>query len=207
MMKREYGILLLFSGIIAVSGVAIYLIGSSRSGPNPIGHKAESGMQAGSNKPMESQMPPGPDSIAIRKQLSEFESQLKSNPDNYDALVGIANSYYDLGDAHKAIEYYDRAIKINPRDAGVIVDMGAMYRQLNNPDKAVELFNRAIKIDPNLPQAYFNLGMVLRMEKNDRAGAAKAWKKYLELDPNSQARQFLEDDMNGVSGKPSSMPK
>jgi len=86
-------------------------------------------------------------------------------------------------------------LKLRPNNPGVIVDLGAMYRQNGNPDKAIEMFKKAIELDPQLPQAYFNLGMILRMEKNDPVGAAQAWKRYLELDPNSQAREFLESEI------------
>jgi tetratricopeptide (TPR) repeat protein len=84
----------------------------------------------------------------------------------------------------------------------VMVDCGAMYRQLGNPDKAIELFKAAIEINPALPQAYFNLGAVLRMEKADPKGAAKAWKRYLEVEPHvdPQIKGLLEDEIRAASG-------
>ena len=115
-------------------------------------------------------------------------------------MIDLGNGYYDLSEPSKAIEYYERALQIRPNNASVIVDLGAMYRQNGDADKAIELFNKAIQVDPQLPQAYFNLGMVLRSEKNDAIGAAKAWKKYLELDPNSQAKEFLQEQIEQAPG-------
>jgi cytochrome c-type biogenesis protein CcmH/NrfG len=139
--------------------------------------------------------PPGPETSKINAHIVSLKSQLKNNPDDFELLASLGNAHYDIGDPVSAIDYYERALKIRPNNPGIIVDLGAMYRQNDNPDKAVELFRKAIELDPQLPQAYFNLGMVLRMEKQDNKGAAAAWKKYLELDPNSQAREFLESEI------------
>jgi tetratricopeptide (TPR) repeat protein len=185
-MKKNYQILLIFLGIIIISGAIIFWLGGSST-------KSKSDPHADMSK--ETAMPPAPDSTQLKEQLSAFENQLKTDPNNYDAIVGIGNSYYDLGNPPKAIEYYERALKARPNDALVMVDMGSMYRQMGDPDKALELFQKAISSNPNLPQAYFNLGMIYRMEKHDLQGAAKAWQKYLELDPNSEARQFLEEQI------------
>lgn len=185
-MKKEYQILIISLGIIALSGVII-LFGFKTT-------KEPSDPHAGMSQ-QETAAPSGADTTQLLEHIKVFEDQLKSDPNNYQALVGLGNAYYDLNNSTMAIENYEKALRINPKEASVMVDLGAMYRQSGNSDKALDLFNKAIEFDPKLPQAYFNLGMVLRMEKHDAAGAAKAWKKYLELEPNSQAREFLEEQI------------
>jgi cytochrome c-type biogenesis protein CcmH/NrfG len=213
-MKKDFQILVIFLSIIAVSGVAIYMIGSSGGGQGVKPVEAESRMkpdQQAQQTPMEfpaesqaqQQMPPqqqGPDPVEMRKTIKLLEDKLKSNPDDFGTLVSLGNAHYDISEPQPAIDYYTRALKLHPNDAGVMVDLGAMYRQTGDTDKAIDFFNNAIKLDPQLPQAYFNLGMVLRMEKNDAKGAAKAWKKYLELDPNSQAKDFLMEQIKAAEG-------
>jgi cytochrome c-type biogenesis protein CcmH/NrfG len=190
LMKKEYQILAIFLGIVVISGAIIYAMLSSNTKTTP---HPESGAAT-----EEMPMPPASDSTKALEQIRTLEGQLKSNPNDYATLVGLGNMYYDINNAPRAIEYYERALKIQPNDAMVMVDLGAMYRQINEPDKAIELFNKAIGLNPNLPQAYFNLGMVLRMEKQDSQGAAKAWRKYLELDPTSQAKEFLEQQIKAI---------
>jgi tetratricopeptide (TPR) repeat protein len=185
-MKKEYQTLLIFLGIIVISGAIIFGLGGSST-------KSKSDPHAGMSN--ETQMPPMPDSTQLNEQRITFENQLKTDPNNYDAIVGMGNTYYDLGNPQKAIQFYEQALKARPNDAMVMVDLGAMYRQIGDPDKALDLFKKAIDSNPNLPQAYFNLGMVLRMEKRDLQGAAKAWQKYIELDPTSQAKPFLEEQI------------
>jgi cytochrome c-type biogenesis protein CcmH/NrfG len=205
-MKKEFQILVIFLAIIAVSGVAIYIIGSNNnqvvqptqaeSRMKPDQQQAQDPMSFPENA--QSQPPQGPDQEKIRQSIKMLEAQLKTNPNDFQTLVNLGDAHYDISEPQPAIDYYSKALKLHPNDAGVMVDLGAMYRQTGEADRAIELFNNAIKLDPQLPQAYFNLGMVLRMEKGDAKGAAKAWKKYLELDPNTQARDFLMEQIQAA---------
>jgi tetratricopeptide (TPR) repeat protein len=188
-MKQEHSILAVFIGIIIVSGAIIYLSQGSR--PD---------LTVETNAPEDQGPSPGPDPTKIGEHIEHLKEQLRSDPNNYNVLVDLGNSHYDLNEPALAIEYYERALQIRPNDAGVLVDLGAMYRQNGDADKAIELFNKAIQIDPRLPQAYFNLGMVFQVEKGDSVSAAKAWKKYLELDPNSQMKGFLQERIKAVLG-------
>ena len=198
-MRKDYLILLVFLGLILVSGAAIYVYMDSR----PV--QSSQAQDMGSMTPPDAmtQMPAqeGPDRQTLQKQIDQLESQLKSNPADFDILVNLGNNYYDIGEPAKAIASYEKALSIKPDQATVMVDCGAMYRQMGNPDKAIELFNKAILTDPKLPQAYFNLGMVFAMEKKDLPNAAKAWKKYLELDPNSEAKDFILDEIKKAEEK------
>jgi cytochrome c-type biogenesis protein CcmH/NrfG len=190
-MKREYRILLVFISIVIVSGVIIMLSVSPKDFPPP---QVNQGMGV-FNEEEQPAMPAGPDTTKIRQTIVSLEDHLKHSPDDLNALADLGNAYYDIGDPPMAIQYYERALMLKPDAPGVIVDLGAMYRQNGEPDKAIAMFRKAIELDPRLPQAYFNLGMVLRLEKNDSKGAAEAWKKYLELDPNSQAKEFLQGEI------------
>jgi cytochrome c-type biogenesis protein CcmH/NrfG len=206
-MRKEYLILIIFLAIISISGMAIYIYMNS----HPAIAKTETQMPMGDSS-MAAQMPPagmgaegttpqGPDPQVLQKQIDQLESQLKAKPDDFDALVNLGNDYYDINNPAKAIENYEKALKLRPNEATVLVDCGSMYRQAGNVDKAIELFNRAIQIDPKLPQAYLNLGMATAMEKHNPAGAVMYWKKYLELDPNSEAKDFLTQEINKAEGK------
>ena len=181
-MKKDHLILMPFLAIILVSGAIILILRTSQTTVSP--H---------SQGPMNAQ----PANMALRGQIDRLEDQLQGDKNNHDLLVSLGNSYYDLGDPEKSIEYYEKAMAIKPASPEVLVDCGAMYRKLGDPDKAIEMFEKAIAIDSSLPQAYFNLGAVLRMEKGDLMGAAEAWNRYLELDPNPdpELKNLLENEI------------
>jgi len=183
-MKNEKIILLITIVILIGSGAAIYAVKSSADTSNPP-QQTQMNLQA----PLQN--------IDLANQAKQMESMLESDPENLNLLISLGNSFYDLSDADKSIEYYERALKIQPKNAMVLVDCGAMYREKGDPDKAIELFRRAINVDQNLPQAYFNLGAVLRMEKDNPKEAAAVWKRYLEIVPNPspEVKKLLEEEI------------
>jgi tetratricopeptide (TPR) repeat protein len=189
LMKKDYLILVVFLGLTIISGAVIFAVQDTNS------KSAVPGLQ--------SLQMTGVDSTEIKGEIAKSESRLKSNPDDYEALVNLGNSYYDLDNPSKAIEYYERSLKIKPENPAVLVDLGAMYRKIGNPDKAFDLFSKAIAINPSLPQAYFNLGMIYHTEKNDPASAVKAWRKYLEYETNPESRKFVESLLKNAESEAS----
>lgn len=186
MAKNREKLYLIFSlAIIAVSGMVIY--GLQKNSSIPSGHPDISPQQSQS-------------SAALLNQVSLYKKQLESNPDNYEALVNLGNSYFDLNNPTESVKYYERAIKLRPDVPEVLVDCGVMYRDLGEADKAVDMFTRAMKLAPDLPQAAFNLGAVLLTDKNDRDSALKIWRQFLIDNPNasSDIKSFFQDRIQQV---------
>ncbi|UCC78796.1 MAG: tetratricopeptide repeat protein [Candidatus Zixiibacteriota bacterium] len=187
-MKKDKLYLVIFLAIIFVSGAVIYRFQSSR--PLPAGHPSISEEQ--------SQF-----TVTLIKQISELKRQLEDDPDNYELLVRLGNNYYDLNSPGESIKYYEQALKLRPDSPEVIVDCGTMYREIGEVDRALKMFARAIELDPNLPQAYFNLGVVLLGEKNDPAGAAEIWQKFLDNNPgvNPELKNFFKEKISQAREK------
>lgn len=184
-MKKDYLILVVFLAVIVVSGGLIYMFGSS-------GTDASSPAPASISPDMNRE---------LKARITRLEGMLASDPNNPDLLIELGNAYFDIDEPQKSIEYYEKSLLIRPDNPPVLVDCGIMYRTLGQADKAIEMIRRAIKVNPDFAQAYFNLGVILRMEKDDRVGAAEAWKKFLELEPHvdPQLKKMLEDDINNAS--------
>ncbi len=184
-MKKDQLILIFAITIIALSGGVIFVMKSSPTNGQPTSSGPDKAQQG---------------AMMVQRQIAQLESQLAVDPENFDLLVSLGNIYYDSNQPAGAVEYYERALKIKPDTPTVLVDCGAMYRSLGDADKAIEMFEKAIRIDSGLAQAYFNLGAVLRIEKQDQKGAAKAWKRYLELVPDAdpEIKKLLEDEITNA---------
>ena len=64
---------------------------------------------------------------------------------------------------------------------------GIMYRHLKQFEKAIEAFRRAAQDDPKHINSRFNLGVVLKGDKNDIQEAIQAWEEFLKLQPLMEA--------------------
>jgi len=191
--------LLLVVGL-AVGGMVGFALHSA------IGPRAESAMPAGPTDIMAgaSQAPPGdaaggaPPRMPqqIMQMVQGYKAALAKNPRDLDAVIGLANLEFDSGQWVRAIDYYTRALAIDPKNADVRVDRAIAYHATGQNDLAKKELLSVTRQRPDHKNAWLNLGVVSR-ETGDRAGAVRAWQRYLELDPQGEhaadVRQEIEN--------------
>lgn len=94
-------------------------------------------------------------------------------PDDYDALVILANKTFDVGLYSDAKPLYEKALSIKPDKVDVRTDLGTTLFQLGDLDKAIELFEGSLKMDPKHEYTLQNL-VVVSIQKGDKARAEDA---------------------------------
>lgn len=132
----------------------------------------------------------GPDRMGLSQTILQLKSHLEHAPEDLDARLHLGNALFDSESFAEAAAQYRLYLEKHPENPDVRTDLGtALHRTGLNEDAARE-FRKALEYAPNHLNANFNLGVVLNHELNDQAGATKAWKRVLELAPNSpQATQ------------------
>ena len=138
---------------------------------------AESGSGAAPSQPSESL-------ASLNPTLQPMLDALKADPRNFDALVNVANTYYDHKFYEEAIKYYDRALEVRPNDVNVRTDMGTAYYYTGQPERAIQEFQKSLALSPNHAQTLFNMGIVKSEGLHDNAGAISAWEKLLKTNPD-----------------------
>ena len=134
-------------------------------------------------------------SLIIQNDLKALTDSLSHDSTNVDLLVIIGNDYFDLGNHEKAIEYYEKALSLKPDMPLVLTDCAIMYHKHGDIDKALTYFDKAIKLKPDLAPAYFNKGLILMSDKNKPQEAIATWKKYIELEPNSEYAKLIKQQI------------
>lgn len=147
-------------------------------------------------------------SQAQQEHLTHLEAATLQNPGDPQVWIDLGNAAFDAGMAKKAIAAYKQALQLDPNNANVLTDLGVMYRRDGEPGLAIESFARAIGLQPGHKVARMNMGIVLLHDLNDPAGALKAWKALLELDPQAampggqplaQVVRQLQEQLNAQS--------
>ncbi len=140
-----------------------------------------------------------------RNLLRRLQEAVERDNTNFQALVKLANFYFDHDSFNRAVEYYEKAVEINPNNADVLTDLGIMYRRIGDPQKAISFFRRARSADPTHPNSILNLGIVYFHDLNDKAAAVKAWEEYLALglegDRVDQIRRTVEQLRKSLDNK------
>jgi|SRR5688572_12648982 len=131
---------------------------------------------------------------------------VKSDPQNENALVQLANTYFDAERWPDAVQWYERAIKINPNNTDASTDLGVSYYYLSQPDRALEQFEHSLKLDPKHTKTLLNKGIVLAFGKQDLKAAAAEWQKVVELSPDSVEGQTARRALEGVAAAHADQP-
>src|SRR5207244_8186608 len=111
----------------------------------------------------------------------------------------------------KAIAFYEQAIARDPNyalayaglsDAFILAPFYAGADRRESYSKAKEAALKALRLDPNLAEAHLALGKVLFFGEIDLAGAAREYKRAIELKPNdATAHHWFGNDNLAALGR------
>ncbi len=142
------------------------------------------------------QLPEGHPPVDSASKLTSLEQMSRSDPQNADVKIQMANVYYDMGQYQKAIGAYEEALRLRPGDPGAMTDLATCYHYVGQPDKALALLDEVLKGHPGFAQAMFNKGIVLQAGKNDIKGAIATWESLLQSNPDFPQKAELEKKIN-----------
>jgi tetratricopeptide (TPR) repeat protein len=168
-----------FTPLTAVTGVAGVLFGLI------VGYLLGAGAGPGAVQPVAAA--PAAQTAAVpivnEQELQAYRNILAGDPKNLRANVEVGNRLYDARRYAEAIPYYQQAIAIDARNINVSTDLATALFYAGRADEALAQFDRSLQIDPKHAQTLFNIGIVRRDAKQDRKGAADAWRRLLDANP------------------------
>ena len=100
-------------------------------------------------------------------------------------LQAARQSLFD-GNYSQAMAAYQAVLKRDAKNVDALTHMGLIVAIGGHADVALETIDKALAIDPTYPPAYLYRGQVLFEQKQDYAGAVKAWESFLKLVPNGE---------------------
>ncbi len=78
----------------------------------------------------------------------EYEEVLKNNPENTDALFGLASNLETRGEYEKAIRHYEKVVDLDREDADTYYQLGLAYLAQGDKGKALWAYGRLKTLDP-----------------------------------------------------------
>jgi predicted Zn-dependent protease len=115
--------------------------------------------------------------------LRYFQNVLKKDPNNLDALYGLAVIQEKLGKTMESFSNFCKALSLSPDDADILRDMGISYFNLGNTSDAIETLQKAHSINKK------DAGTILYLGRSyDTAGdyntALELYKKFMKENPD-----------------------
>ena len=138
--------------------------------------------------------------------VGQLQEYLKSEPDDLNALILLANAYKDLGIDEEAINYYKKIISIQYDNHLAYYNLGLLYQKNKNYEEAQNYFLKSIELNDKYAPAYYALGLSY-MSGNKFDKARDLFFKYLQIDPNGEYKETVEAKLKELFVNPSENPE
>ncbi len=130
--------------------------------------------------------------------VAEFETAMRSRPDDPAAHYNHGNFHMDRGELAPAVAAFEAASRLRPDWVAPWVNASLAHNSMGRADKAEQCLRKALALEPGSSAANLNLGLLLG-EQGRRGEAAKAFRRVLETDPKSAVAAYnlcvlLSDD-------------
>ena len=117
-----------------------------------------------------------------------FKYILKSEPQNPEVYVNLANTYTLTGDFKNSFNYLNEALKLDKQYKDAYILKGSNYRLMDKKDLATSSFETALQLDQTDVDAYLNvadyyveIGNPIALEYYQTALELNPTKKYFKL--------------------------
>jgi cytochrome c-type biogenesis protein CcmH/NrfG len=140
-------------------------------------------LPAGTASPQAAPSEPAPPPLDMAR-VQALQDQLKTNPNNFEALTELGNMQFDQKNYKEAANWYTKALQVRPDELDLRTDLGTALFYDNQFDNAIAQFKETLARNPTHPQALFNIGVALVHGKNDLQNALQYWEKLVETNPN-----------------------
>lgn len=116
----------------------------------------------------------------FREAIEYFTQVVNLAPDNATGHLNLGSSYYLLGDFENAAEAWQKSIELEP-STSAYMNVGSSYFFLGLFDEAAEMYQKAAELAPDDLEVWGSLGDTYRHTENNKALAAPAYEKAIEL--------------------------
>jgi tetratricopeptide (TPR) repeat protein len=119
-----------------------------------------------------------------------YQQILQTNPNEPQALSGLAILCYMVGQLEPAAQLMGRAVQVDPNSPEKRLNFSAILAASGKFDEATAEVRQALALKPQFPEAYVNLGNLLS-EQNQLDEAIAAFRRAVQFAP-----QFFEANSN-----------
>jgi len=98
----------------------------------------------------------------LKESFNIFNSILKSDKGptrNYEALIGLALTYRELGDLDESRDFLEKASKLIDDPLEAYYNLGNHYEEIGDHMQAIQFYDHALAIDHDHMESYLNRGV------------------------------------------------
>jgi Tfp pilus assembly protein PilF len=145
----------------------------------------------------------------LQGQVDAISQALKTNPEDPNLHLSLANTYYDLGltqstaeqdqnavgeaanNLKQAVAEYQLVLKSKKDDVNILVDLATAAFYSGDSNLAEATFQQALAIKPDFYNALLNHGVFLMEAQGNYLGAIAEFNKALNTNPSQEDVQRI----------------
>jgi tetratricopeptide (TPR) repeat protein len=116
----------------------------------------------------------------LQKTVDKLENQVRANPANSQAAIGLAEGYRHLQKTDAAVQTLDKVFNDPNLDANAVLGIAQAYAALGNVAKLEAALERLTKVMPASPEGWYDLA-VLKARLGKPAEALPVLRQALDL--------------------------
>jgi Tfp pilus assembly protein PilF len=135
--------------------------------------------------------------------LPLFEDLLTRQPDNFEAMLGLAQAYRASPNPERARPLLEQVLEHKPNDSRALTLLGSLDLTSSRKAEAEALFRKAIAADRANADAYYQLYLTLIQQPGREAEAAAQLALHKRVsDDSARLVQLASKDMNQAPNDP-----
>ena len=123
-------------------------------------------------------------SQASNRQIQEYEQILSSQPDNFDALLKLANLWIEKGQPDRAIPLMEKLVQQEPNRLDLQLNLAQLYKLIGQKQKAETAYDQILSKEKDNLAALVNKA-VIRSEQGDDKTAKVLFVRAEQAAPSS----------------------
>lgn len=131
--------------------------------------------------------PTNPETLTSEQKIKDYERILQKEPNNFEALVNVANLYLESAQIDKAIPSIEKIAQQKPDNLDWQFNLAQLYELKDDKQKAEAIYDRILAQHQNNFKALINKA-VLRGEQGDLATAKSLFDKAEKTAPNDELK-------------------
>jgi tetratricopeptide (TPR) repeat protein len=140
--------------------------------------------------------------VSPQEARAHFEQVVARQPDNPNALAGLGEVYWALGEPEKARPIFDALLANDPGNSRALAGLGALALAAGNTTEGEALLRKAIAADPGNMEAHYQLYLCLGQPGREaEAAAQRETYKHVEADRKRLA-QLATKEMTRTPNDP-----
>jgi hypothetical protein len=117
--------------------------------------------------------------------VKNYQNELSKNPQDFAALVALANRYLELGEYPQAIPILETIVQQKPQELGWQVNLARLYELTGKSAQSEAIYDRLLQTDKNYLPALLGKAE-LRKSQGDKESALKLLQKAEQIAPQEQ---------------------